>query len=992
MQVNVANSNIIGNDNSINNQAVKNSTGFMNASECHNVENDIYQSNNSKNIKVTYSKNDDEKEGNIIDTQNSADVLDLINNLKDMITPDGYDQMEELGITIDDENPELTVSVYERIQMELATYCENYVATGLNIDSKKLEQILGSAAFANAVEKALSIKNMDKSKQALVVADEKPAKIDEVYEKAFSSAKQSESDKKDISDELWQSLQLQIEKVFEKSGLEFNDENQKVAKWMVSYDIPITKENISKAVNLAHIMAMDINEYKDMVSDNILKAIYLTGDVKNATIDKNQYSLKNVNEAIEVINNTTDEDIASIIKEDKILNIANLKARSRHIHNREYSKEDRYNRADRGDNEKEVNSSLSTEYTDGIHETATGGQITDDNGNENDVLYTTSQFISIKRVVVEARLVMTVPSLMRVQQLGVNINITELSTLLDYILEMERKEAKDFLDSVGADSTKNNIDNFIETNNAVINVKHASVSFVARVESTDTLSIINGKAVQLTDGAESENKISDIVNETKVYTKSTVSASIAIESYETVETSIRKDLGDSYDKAFSNIEELLLSTGMENTEYNRRAVRILGYNAMEITEENIVNVREMAAEIDYLVENLTPKTVAYLISNNINPMNKNIHELNEELVRLNEEIGAENENFAEFLWNLDKTNGISLQDREKYIAMYRSLREITKKDVRAVGAAINSNYDFTISNLLAAARSRRVSGDITKNQGNKIATENTKESESDRASESYEEYRLEQMKESTLTEDEIRELVNNQVTITPRNMRNAGKLKEGNKVFEELYGKSSSKLRALLNNLIDASDEDRLKEGFEAVQKEAEAEVKEEIHKEHPLYENIESALENSGLVKLMNSYAKNGSYYIPMETGDSITNVHLTIKSDGESKGVVVDIEECSLGSLHLEVAAEGELLKGIIIYSEEKNAGEVGEMAKKYRKALNEINISIDTLNIVNCKTYNSKLLSKAGQKGDTRQLYNVARLFITTVRTYESIKTDR
>ncbi|MDE6698415.1 MAG: hypothetical protein K2J91_02930 [Lachnospiraceae bacterium] len=987
MQVNVANSNIIGNENSINSQAVKKSTGFPAASECHNVENDIYQSGNSKNSKITYSKNDDEeKSGNKNDTQNDVSMLDLINNLKDMITPEGYDQLEELGIIMDDENPELSVSVYERIQMELATYCEDFVSTGLNIDPKKLEQILGSAVFANAVEKALSIKNMDKSKQALVVEDGEPARIDEVYEKAFSSGRRAENNKKEVSDELWQNLRSQIEKVFEKSGIELNEENQEIAKWMVSYDIPITKENISKAVNLANIMAMDISEYRDMVSDNILKAIYLTGDVKNASIDKNQYNLENVNEAIEVINNATDEDIASIIKEEKVLNIANLKAKSRHIHNgTEYIKENGNNKTDRSGSAGQTN-------TDRIYETDTDVRLSDGNDRENDDLYVTSQFISIKRVVVEARLVMTVPSLMRVQQLGLDINITELSTLLDYILDMEKKEAKGFLDSVGADSTTNNIDSFIETNNAVINIRRASVSFVAKVESTDTLSVINDKAVNETGNVTERATISGTSSSTTVYTKSSTSVSVAIESYETVETSIRRDLGDSYDKAFSNIEELLLSTGMENTEYNRRAVRILGYNAMAVTEENIVNVREMAAEIDYLVENLTPKTVAHLIANNINPMNKNIHELNEELVRLNEEIGAENENFAEFLWNLDKTNGITPEDREKYIAMYRSLKEITKKDIRAVGAAINSNYDFTISNLLAAAKSRKVSGDITKNQGTRIDIKDIEKSDNNIKSDSYAEYRLKQMEESTVTEEDVRELINNHVDVTPRNVKNAGKLKEGNKVFEELYSKSSSRLKALLNNLIEAEDEDSLRDSFEAVQKEAENAVKEEIHKERPLYENIETALENSGLVKLMNSYAKNESYYIPMEIEGKITNIHLTIKSGSRSSGVAVDIQESSLGSLHLEMVREEASLKGIIVYSEEENYSEVSELADNFRSALNDINISIDALNIINSKTYNSKLLSRESQKGDTGQLYSVAKLFITAVRTYEITKINR
>ena len=60
--------------------------------------------------------------------------------------------------------------------------------------------------------------------------------------------------------------------------------------------------------------------------------------------------------------------------------------------------------------------------------------------------------------------------------------------------------------------------------------------------------------------------------------------------YEAVGTQVRTDLGDSLQKAFQNVPELLDSLGMEDTQANQRAVRILGYNSLEITEQNITKV------------------------------------------------------------------------------------------------------------------------------------------------------------------------------------------------------------------------------------------------------------------------------------------------------------------------------------------------------------------------------------------------------------------
>ena len=61
----------------------------------------------------------------------------------------------------------------------------------------------------------------------------------------------------------------------------------------------------------------------------------------------------------------------------------------------------------------------------------------------------------------------------------------------------------------------------------------------------------------------------------------------ASETYEALMTAPRKDLGDKISKAFRNIDDILEDMGLESSDDNRRAVRILGYNSMEITKENI---------------------------------------------------------------------------------------------------------------------------------------------------------------------------------------------------------------------------------------------------------------------------------------------------------------------------------------------------------------------------------------------------------------------
>lgn len=72
---------------------------------------------------------------------------------------------------------------------------------------------------------------------------------------------------------------------------------------------------------------------------------------------------------------------------------------------------------------------------------------------------------------------------------------------------------------------------------------------------------------------------------------------LAGERYETLMTAPRRDLGDNIRTAFRNIDEILGEMGQELTEENRRAARILAYNHMEITAENLESVRQADRQV-----------------------------------------------------------------------------------------------------------------------------------------------------------------------------------------------------------------------------------------------------------------------------------------------------------------------------------------------------------------------------------------------------------
>ena len=180
----------------------------------------------------------------------------------------------------------------------------------------------------------------------------------------------------------------------------------------------------------------------------------------------------------------------------------------------------------------------------------------------------------------------------------------------------------------------------------------------------------------------------------------------AMQSYETMWTAPRSDLGDSITKAFQNIDVILEDLGLELTESNKRAVRILAYNQTELTVENIQNIKERDMEVQRLFRNLNPATTLEMIRRGENPLDMEISELNHLVEAIQAETGEqETERFSKYLWKLEKNHEITQQERDSYMGIYRLITQVEKTDGAVIGALMNQGADITMRNLLTAMRS-----------------------------------------------------------------------------------------------------------------------------------------------------------------------------------------------------------------------------------------------------------------------------------------------
>ena len=182
---------------------------------------------------------------------------------------------------------------------------------------------------------------------------------------------------------------------------------------------------------------------------------------------------------------------------------------------------------------------------------------------------------------------------------------------------------------------------------------------------------------------------------------------VAKDSYETIMTAPRADLGDNIRKAFRNVDDILQDMNMEINESNRRAVRIMGYNQIAISEENLEKVIEADRQVRTMIEKLKPGMILQMIREGKNPLEMSMDDIDTYITEQENDFVNDTEKFSEFLYKLEKKKGITEAEREAYIGIYRMLRQIEKSDGAVIGSLLNQNAELNFSNLLSAVRTRK---------------------------------------------------------------------------------------------------------------------------------------------------------------------------------------------------------------------------------------------------------------------------------------------
>ncbi len=309
-----------------------------------------------------------------------------------------------------------------------------------------------------------------------------------------------------------------------------------------------------------------------------------------------------------------------------------------------------------------------------------------DSGYQN----VTQENAAARRQLEEVRLQMTISANRELLKSGFSIETSGLEQVIEALRDVEQNYHQILFGGESAGETLSRSQLYTETVETVASIPHMPLAAVGKVS-------IEKADFSLQDARESGEALA-------------ASYKKANESYETFQTAPRRDMGDSIAKAFQNTDVLLEELGLESTDANRRAVRILGYNHLEITQENIMTVKAADQALRNVVKKLTPAATVDLIREDKNPLSMTVAELDDYLSGREQDFSREQEKFSKYLYKLEQKKEITQEEKESYIGIYRLLRQVEKSDGAVIGSLLHQGAELSFKNLLTFVRTGKGKG------------------------------------------------------------------------------------------------------------------------------------------------------------------------------------------------------------------------------------------------------------------------------------------
>ncbi|MDY6351416.1 MAG: DUF6240 domain-containing protein [Lachnospiraceae bacterium] len=304
--------------------------------------------------------------------------------------------------------------------------------------------------------------------------------------------------------------------------------------------------------------------------------------------------------------------------------------------------------------------------------------------------------VTAQRQLEETRLLMTTEANFDLIKRGVSIDTTALSDLVEKLKERERS-----LGEILFPDDDKAAQIFDYTTEAVGQAGNAPAALISSFKRYDD--IFSETLTDLSDKATGITGLSRYIKAEKLYQK--------------LSTLPDQMYGDTVEKAFSDIDQILEDNGLEASLNNRRAVRILVYNNREVNADSIEQVRTADEKVQRVFGNMTPGVVMKMVKHGENPLQMSMDELYDKTEQIKKVMASSGsqadkdaEDFAEFLWKAEQSGKVTDEESQSFIGLYRLMHQIDETDGAPIGALLAQGADITMQNLMMAVRSEKYAG------------------------------------------------------------------------------------------------------------------------------------------------------------------------------------------------------------------------------------------------------------------------------------------
>lgn len=947
-----------------------------------------------------------------IDVAVQRDYMTVMSN--SMSTED-FGRMMKDGYDIGDMDVEEVVTIVDTIKAELikgGTQVQGYTD---QIDMETLEKITGSEAFARelsrqfaehdvpvteenvkdakkAYDKAAELQELTEGAVKYMVENRMEPTIDNLYLAGYSATADGDRQgrgyyadgagyyAKKAEEYNWQQLRPQIEKVLEEAGLEVNEETLEDAKWLIKKGVPLTPE---AAWDFYRLDNLTLPQNDEQILSAIAAAIADGKGAGAADLADDRSSLEKAAEYIERFEQITEEAVDNTVAEGKEPTLVNLEAAQKQI--------------------EDVRASMEKAVQE--HPAPERGE----RAEPENVITEVPEAVTARRHLEEVRLMMTIEANRKLLESGYSIETAELEKLVDALKELEAQQRQLLFEEPDIDRAAEKAAVYAETKSKIAEIPQMPIDIAGRFKAADedfTLKNVHAE------GAALRNQYDEARNK-----------------YEAWMTTTREDMGDNIQKAFRNVDDILADMEMEASEENRRAVRILGYNNMELSYENILAVREADMELRRVIDRMTPAAVLQTIRDNKNPLEMTIPELNDYLDSSQYAEEQENEKYSKFLYKLDKNKEINEEERTAFIGIYRMFRQFEKTDDAAVGTLINMGAELSFKNMLSAMRSQKkvgmdfmvddafagidvveksmsITGQIEsgfrKYYRDIVADIADRMAEQDASTEKdYQEEQIDGFRDSCKVDDSIiEELLNNKQPVTANNLLAANMLMHKPGILFKQLGDftkaaDKDKVKDTISHLTESmTDKDSAQEAYDEMQQVFEGVLEEAKYDAGISYIDLKAIQSCQKQLTLAGNLAREENYHIPVEINGETTSIHLKVLHKTEEGGKVKAVLSTErYGDVAAEFSIRNQKLSGYIVCSTPEGTSQMQDREDALRSAfqthvesLVQNKLEIGSIGIIHSSELdlNSFAAEDAsdGAPAQTADLYQIAKAFITTI----------